>query len=143
MKQMIHHRQYTIFTYFFLLLSTIAFLSACQQDKGEDEKRAYSLFIEATNYNAGGEKEKAIHLIDSALQMDCADTTRSWLTSEKMTAYTDLGKMREAIAIGKEGIPFAEKIKDDDGMLAMCGAMGSTGVIFKSTAYVTAKDSIS
>lgn len=56
--------------------------------------------------------------------MDCADTTRSWLTSEKMTAYTDLGKMREAIAIGKEGIPFAEKIKDDDGMLAMCGAMG-------------------
>lgn len=121
---MIHHRQYTIFTYFFLLLSTIAFLSACQQDKGEDEKRAYSLFIEATNYNAGGEKEKAIHLIDSALQMDCADTTRSWLTSEKMTAYTDLGKMREAIAIGKEGIPFAEKIKDDDGMLAMCGAMG-------------------
>ena len=121
---MIHHRQYTIFTYFFLLLSTIAFLSACQQDKGEDEKRAYSLFIEATNYNAGGEKEKAIHLIDSALQMDCADTTRSWLTSEKMTAYTDLGKMREAIAIGKEGISFAEKIKDDDGMLAMCGAMG-------------------
>ena len=121
---MIHHRQYTIFTYFFLLLSTLAFLSACHQDKGEDEKRAYSLFIEATNYNAGGEKEKAIHLIDSALQMDCADTTRSWLTSEKMTAYTDLGKMREAIAIGKEGIPFAEKIKDDDGMLAMCGAMG-------------------
>lgn len=121
---MIHHRQYTIFTYFFLLLSTLAFLSACHQDKGKEEKLAYSLFIEATNYNAGGEKEKAIHLIDSALQMDCADTTRSWLTSEKMTAYTDLGKMREAIAIGKEGIPFAEKIKDDDGMLAMCGAMG-------------------
>lgn len=121
---MIHHRQYTIFAYFFLLLSTLAFLSACHQDKGKEEKLAYSLFIEATNYNAGGEKEKAIHLIDSALQMDCADTTRSWLTSEKMTAYTDLGKMREAIAIGKEGIPFAEKIKDDDGMLAMCGAMG-------------------
>ena len=121
---MIHHRQYTIFTYIVLLLSTIAFFSACHQDKGKDEKLAYSLLQEAANHNAAGEKEKAIHLIDSALQMDCADTTRSWLTSEKMTAYTDLGKMREAITIGKEGIPFAEKIKDYDGMLAMCGAMG-------------------
>lgn len=124
MKQMRHHRQHTIFTYILLFLSTIAFLSACHQDKGKDEKLAYSLFLEATNHNAAGKKEKAIHLIDSALQMDCADTTRSWLTSEKLTAYTDLGKMREAIAIGKEGIPFAEKIKDYDGMLAMCGAMG-------------------
>ena len=119
-----HHRQLPIFTYIFLLLSAAAFLSACHQNKGKDEKQAYSLFLEATNHNAAGEKEKAIHLLDSALQMDCADTTRSWLTSEKMTAYTDLGKMREAIAIGKEGIPFAEKIKDYDGMLAMCGAMG-------------------
>ena len=119
-----HYRQQPIITYFFLLLATVGFLSACHQDKGKDERLAYSLFLKAASHNAAGEKEKAIHLIDSALQMDCADTTRSWLTSEKMTAYTDLGKMREAIAIGKEGIPFAEKIKDDDGMLAMCGAMG-------------------
>ena len=84
MKQMIHHRQYTIFTYFFLLLSTLAFLSACHQDKGKEEKLAYSLFIEATNYNAGGEKEKAIHLIDSALQMNCLKrplTSMVWRTS--------------------------------------------------------------
>ena len=124
MKQTIHHRQQAIFTYIFLLLSSIAFLAACQRDSSKDEKRAYSLFLEAVNYNADGDKKQAILLIDSALNMNCADTTRSWLTSEKMTAYTDLGKMREAIEIGKKGIPFAEKIEDYDGMLAMCGAMG-------------------
>lgn len=124
MKQTIHHRQQAIFTYIFLLLSSIAFLAACQRDNCKDEKRAYSLFLEAVNYNADGDKKQAILLIDSALGMNCADTTRSWLTSEKMTAYTDLGKMREAIEIGKKGIPFAEKIEDYDGMLAMCGAMG-------------------
>lgn len=124
MKQTIHHRQQAIFTYIFLLLSSIAFLAACQRDNCKDEKRAYSLFLEAVNNNADGDKKQAILLIDSALNMNCADTTRSWLTSEKMTAYTDLGKMREAIEIGKKGIPFAEKIEDYDGMLAMCGAMG-------------------
>ena len=124
MKQTIHHRQQAIFTYIFLLLSSIAFLAACQRDNCKDEKRAYSLFLEAVNYNADGDKKQAILLIDSALNMNCADTTRSWLTSEKMTAYTDLGQMREAIEIGKKGIPFAEKIEDYDGMLAMCGAMG-------------------
>ena len=124
MKQTIHYRQQAIFTYIFLMLSSIAFLAACQRDSSKDEKRAYSLFLEAVNYNADGDKRQAILLIDSALNMNCADTTRSWLTSEKMTAYTDLGKMREAIEIGKKGIPFAEKIEDYDGMLAMCGAMG-------------------
>lgn len=124
MKQTIHHRQQAIFTYIFLLLSSIAFLAACQRDNCKDEKRAYSLFLEAVNYNADGDKKQTILLIDSALNMNCADTTRSWLTSEKMTAYTDLGQMREAIEIGKKGIPFAEKIEDYDGMLAMCGAMG-------------------
>nr|WP_293553149.1 histidine kinase [Prevotella sp.] len=124
MKQTIHHRQQAIFTYIFLLLSSIAFLAACQRDNCKDEKRAYSLFLEAVNYNADGDKKQAILLIDSALNMNCADTTRSWLTSEKLTAYTDLGQMREAIEIGKKGIPFAEKIEDYDGMLAMCGAMG-------------------
>lgn len=124
MKQTIHHRQQAIFTYIFLLLSSIAFLAACQRDNCKDEKRAYSLFLEAVNYNADGDKKQTILLIDSALNMNCADTTRSWLTSEKMTVYTDLGQMREAIEIGKKGIPFAEKIEDYDGMLAMCGAMG-------------------
>lgn len=124
MKQTIYHRQQAIFTFIFLLLLSIAFLAACQRDNCKDEKRAYSLFLKAVNYNADGDKKQAILLIDSALDMNCADTTRSWLTSEKMTAYTDLGQMREAIEIGKKGIPFAEKIEDYDGMLAMCGAMG-------------------
>ena len=54
MKQTIHHRQQAIFTYIFLLLSSIAFLAACQRDSSKDEKRAYSLFLEAVNYNADG-----------------------------------------------------------------------------------------
>lgn len=86
MKQIIHHRQQAIFTYIFLLLSSFAFLAACQWDSSKDEKRAYSLFLEAVNYNADGDKKQAILLIDSALNMNCADTTRSWLTSEKLTA---------------------------------------------------------
>lgn len=105
MKQTIHHRQQAIFTYIFLLLSSIAFLAACQRDNCKDEKRAYSLFLEAVNYNADGDKKQTILLIDSALNMNCADTTRSWLTSEKMTAYTDLGQMRGAIEIRKERHP--------------------------------------
>ena len=106
------------------MLPILAFFSACSNHKAGDEQKAYALFLEAINHNAAGDKKTAITLIDSALQMNAADTTRSWLTSEKMTAYTDLGKMREAIEIGKKGIPFAEKIEDYDGMLAMCGAMG-------------------
>ena len=39
-------------------------------------------------------------------------------------AYVDQGMLREGITIGKSGIPFAEKINDYEGMLAMCGAMG-------------------
>lgn len=111
MKQTIHHRQQAIFTYIFLLLSSIAFLAACQRDNCKDEKRAYSLFLEAVNYNADGDKKQAILLIDSALDMNCADTTRSWLTSEKMTAYTDLGQMREAIEIERKASRLPRRLK--------------------------------
>ena len=123
-KIMTYKKPIAILARILLILTPLLVFSACQQDKQGDEKKAYALFMEAMNHNAAGEKEKAIVLIDSALNMNPADTTRSWLTSEKMTAYTDLGKMKEAITIGKEGIPFAEKIKDYDGMLAMCGSMG-------------------
>lgn len=123
-KIMTYKKPIAILARILIILTPLLVFSACQHDKQGDEKKAYALFMEAMNHNAAGEKEKAIALIDSALNMNPADTTRSWLTSEKMTAYTDLGKMREAIAIGKEGIPFAEKIKDYNGMLAMCGSMG-------------------
>ncbi len=124
MKQTIHHRQQAIFTYIFLLLSSIAFLPLVNGTAAKTRSGHIPCFWKPSTDNADGDKKQAILLIDSALDMNCADTTRSWLTSEKMTAYTDLGQMREAIEIGKKGIPFAEKIEDYDGMLAMCGAMG-------------------
>ena len=98
--------------------------SACTNDKHGDEKKAYALFLEAMNHNAAGDKTLAITLIDSALCMNAADTTRSWLTSEKTTALVDLGKLREATVIGKAGVDFAQHIKDQEGMMAMCGSLG-------------------
>ena len=123
-KIMTYKNPIAILARIFFILIPLLVLSSCQHDESGDKKKAYALFMEALNHNAAGEKEKAIALIDSALNMNPADTTYSWLTSEKMTAYTDLGEMRKAIDIGKKGIPFAEKIKDYDGMLAMCGSMG-------------------
>lgn len=108
-----------------LTLMIFPFLfSACSNNKQGDEKKAYTLFLEAMNHNAAGDKKLAIALIDSALQMNAADTTRSWLTSEKTTALVDLGKLKEAAAVGKEGVLFAEKVKDEEGMMAMCGSLG-------------------
>lgn len=106
------------------MLPILAFFSACSNHKAGDEQKAYALFLEAINHNAAGDKKLAITLIDSALQMNAADTTRSWLTCEKTTALVDLGKLKEATAIGKNGILFAEKIKDEEGMMGMCGSLG-------------------
>lgn len=85
---------------------------------------AYQLLTEAAEQNSSGNKQLTITLVDSALALNPKDTTRSWLMSEKTTALCDLGRMREAIRLGKEGIDFAERIGDTDGMLNMCGAVG-------------------
>ena len=114
----------SLLAWLFVMLPILTFFSACSNNKAGDEKKAYALFLEAINHNAAGDKKTAITLIDSALQMNAADTTRSWLTSEKTTALVDLGKLKEATAIGKNGIQFAEKIKDEEGMMGMCGALG-------------------
>ena len=102
----------------------LAVLIACKPDAKRDEDRAYALLEEAMNHNAAGEKQQALALIDSALALNPEDTTRSWLNSERMTAYTDQGCLSEAIAVGRACIPFADSIGDHDGMMAMCGAMG-------------------
>lgn len=125
---MTYQRRLPIFVGMLFLLPALAFLSACQSGKGKeedgDERKAYALLLEVMEHNAVGEKQVALALADSALSMNIADTTRSWLTSEKMAACVDLGMPREVIAMGRQGIPFAEKINDHEGMLAMCGAMG-------------------
>lgn len=114
----------TLLAWLFVMLPILTLFSACSNHKAGDEQKAYALFLEAINHNAAGDKKYAITLIDSALQMNCADTTRSWLTCEKTTALVDLGKLKEATAIGKNGILFAEKIKDEEGMMGMCGSLG-------------------
>ena len=97
----------SLLAWLFVMLPILAFFSACSNHKAGDEQKAYALFLEAINHNAAGDKKLAITLIDSALQMNAADTTRSWLTCEKTTALVDLGKLKEATAIGKNGILFA------------------------------------
>ena len=114
----------SLLAWLFVMLPILAFFSACSNHKAGDEQKAYALFLEAINHNAAGDKKLAITLIDSALQMNAADTTHSWLTCEKTTALVDLGKLKEATAIGKNGILFAEKIKDEEGMMGMCGSLG-------------------
>ena len=125
---MTYRRRLSFLVSMMCLLPTLAFLLACRSEKGRDgdegERKAYALLLEVMEHNALGEKQVALALADSALGMNPADTTRSWLTSEKMVAYVDQGMLREGIAIGKSGISFAEKINDYEGMLAMCGAMG-------------------
>ena len=125
---MTYRRRLSFLVSMMCLLPTLAFLLACRSEKGRDgdegERKAYALLLEVMEHNALGEKQVALALADSALGMNPADTTRSWLTSEKMVAYVDQGMLREGITIGKSGIPFAEKINDYEGMLAMCGAMG-------------------
>ena len=125
---MTYRRRLSFLVSMMCLLPTLAFLLACRSEKGRDgdegERKAYALLLEVMAHNALGEKQVALALADSALGMNPADTTRSWLTSEKMVAYVDQGMLREGISIGKSGIPFAEKINDYEGMLAMCGAMG-------------------
>ena len=125
---MTYRRRLSFLVSMMCLLPTLAFLLACRSEKGRDgdegERKAYALLLEVMEHNALGEKQVALALADSALGMNPADTTRSWLTSEKMVAYVDQGRLREGITIGKSGIPFAEKINDYEGMLAMCGAMG-------------------
>ena len=125
---MTYRRRLSFLVSMMCLLPTLAFLLACRSEKGRDgdegERKAYALLLEVMAHNALGEKQVALALADSALGMNPADTTRSWLTSEKMVAYVDQGMLREGITIGKSGIPFAEKINDYEGMLAMCGAMG-------------------
>ena len=125
---MTYRKRLSILVSMMCLLPTLAFLLACRSEKGRDgdegERKAYALLLEVMEHNALGEKQVALALADSALGMNPADTTRSWLTSEKMVAYVDQGMLREGITIGKSGIPFAEKINDYEGMLAMCGAMG-------------------
>ena len=106
------------------ILVPLMLFSACRKETESGERKAYTLFLEALDHNAAGDKKTALNLIDSALAMHPADSTRCWLASEKTTALVDLGRLKEATATGKDGIRLAEKTGEKDGLMAMCGALG-------------------
>lgn len=87
-------------------------------------EQAYALLEQVAEKNAGGNKQTAVTLADSALSMAPADTTRCWLLCEKTVALTDMGKMKEAIATGKEALALAKSNGDVDAQLNMRGALG-------------------
>lgn len=86
--------------------------------------RAYALLEQVAELNAGGKKQEAVRLADSALAMTPADTTHCWLLSEKAVALTDMGHMAEAVEVGHQALQLAEKLDDVEAILNMRGALG-------------------
>lgn len=104
-------------------MAVVAF-SCSPARKNIDDNKSYVLLEKVVELNAGGNKQAAVVLADSALAMNPADTTRCWLLCEKTVALTDMGKMAKAIAIGKEAMALAKRNNDVDAQLNMRGALG-------------------
>lgn len=112
------------FAYIIIALA-LATLAACEgRGRAGQADDAYALLEEVATRNAQGHKLAALRLADSALALSPADTTRCWLLSEKAVALTDLGRMGEALAAGREALGVAEAMGDVDATLNMRGALG-------------------
>ena len=85
---------------------------------------AYSMLERVAELNAGGDKQGALALADSALLMHPADTTRCWLLSEKAVTLVDMGRMADAVGVAQGAYRLAEKLHDVDAMLNLRGTMG-------------------
>lgn len=109
-----------------LLLSAIlpSMFSCNGKHKQTVSDKAYEMLETASELNAGGNKQAALNIIDSALAMSPADTTRCWLLSEKSVALLDMGQMEKAIGLGKETLKLAEEIGDVEAALNMRGTLG-------------------
>lgn len=107
------------------LTMVCALLLACHNGRvRSSEEEAYALLEQVAELNAGGDKQGALLLADSALTMHPADTTRCWLLSERAVALTDMGRMDEAIQTGRTALELAERSHDIDATLNMHGALG-------------------
>lgn len=109
-----------------LLLSAILpiMISCSAKHKQACPDKAYQLLETAAELNASGNKQAALSIIDSALAMAPADTTRCWLMSEKSVALLDMGQMERAIGSGKETLKLAEEMGDIEAVLNMRGTLG-------------------
>ena len=107
-----------------LLFSVFIMFSCGGKHKTAHTDKAYQLLETAAELNAGGNKQAALNVIDSALAMSPADTTRCWLMSEKAVALLDMGQMEKAISSGKQTLGLAEKTGEVEATLNMRGTLG-------------------
>ena len=109
-----------------LLFSAVCLtIAACGgKHKTSNPDKAYQLFETAAELNAGGNKQAALNVIDSALALNPTDTTRCWLMSEKAVALLDMGQMEKAISCGKQTLKLAEETGDVEATLNMRGTLG-------------------
>ena len=106
-----------------LLLALL--MLACNRTKHNSASdHAYSMLERVAELNAGGDKQGALALADSALRMHPADTTRCWLLSEKAVTLVDMGRMADAVGVAQGAYRLAEKLHDVDAMLNLRGTMG-------------------
>ena len=108
-----------------LLLLFALLMLACNRTKHNSASdHAYSMLERVAELNAGGDKQGALALADSALRMHPADTTRCWLLSEKAVTLVDMGRMADAVGVAHGAYRLAEKLHDVDAMLNLRGTMG-------------------
>ena len=99
-------------------------VSCGKESKEEASEQTYAMLEQVAELSAGGNKQAALELADSALQMHPADSVRCWLMSEKTVALVDMGRMAEAVGVAHEAYELARKLQDVESMLNLCGSMG-------------------
>ena len=81
-----------------MLMMLLPLVVSCgKESKEEAQEQTYAMLEQVAELSAGGNKQAALELADSALQMHPADSVRCWLMSEKTVALVDMGRMAEAV----------------------------------------------
>ena len=108
-----------------LLMMLLPLVVSCgKESKEEASEQTFAMLEQVAELSAGGNKQAALELADSALQMHPADSVRCWLMSEKTVALVDMGRMAEAVGVAHEAYELARKLQDVESMLNLCGSMG-------------------
>lgn len=110
--------------YIISILCVLLLLSCGNHSPKTDKDQVYPLLEKVAELNAGGGKNAAVQLADSALALSPVDTTRCWLLCEKTVALTDMGRMSEAVQVGHVALQLAEQLDDAEATLNMRGALG-------------------
>ena len=66
-----------------MLMMLLPLVVSCgKESKEEAQEQTYAMLEQVAELSAGGNKQAALELADSALQMHPADSVRCWLMSE-------------------------------------------------------------